>query len=248
MVKIFRRLSSLLLFLLPTKYARLVLPRSSYKIEKGANVGFSWLAVRQLAMRAGSRIGHLNYIKCDRVALRGGALIQNMNLIRGPFSVFMDHRGQIGNRNVITRAPSGVTWGRSQLRIGFNSKITAGHKVDCCRSIKIGGNSIVAGLASQLWTHGYVHEPSGERFRIDGSITIGNNVYISSACVINAGIVIGDNITVGTHSCVSKNLMSSGLYVNSPLRYIDRTPEQLIATLVPVDDDSLCERVYKKNS
>lgn len=242
-------ISSLLLFILPTKFARLILSRFRYKIEKGARVGFSWISVRSLYMRGGSRIGHFNFINCERVFLNAGALIQHMNFIRGPFSVLMEQKAQIGNRNVIARAPKGVTWGGSRLHIGFNSKITAGHKLDCCRPIKIGSNSILAGCGSQLWTHGYAHESEGSgRFRIDGPIAIGNNVYIGSACVINAGIVIGSALTVGSHCCVSKNLESPGLYVNGPMRYIDRSPELILEALLPVVDDSLCERVYVKNS
>lgn len=242
-------ISSLLLLLLPTKYARLILLRSRYKIEKGACVGFSWVNVRQLSMRSGSRIGHLNFIHCERIAMKSGALIQSMNLIRGPFSVLMESSAQIGKRNVITRAPKGVTWAGSRLHVGFNSKFTAGHKLDCCRSIKIGNNSILAGCGSQLWTHGYVHESLGSgRFRVDGAIVIGNNVYIGSACVINAGITIGNAVTVGSHCCVSKNLVAPGLYVNSPMRYIDRSPDQILEALLPVVDASLCERVYVKNT
>lgn len=240
-------ISSLLLLILPTKVVRLVLLRSRYKIEKGASVGFSWVKTRQLSMRNGSRIGHFNFIYCERVAMKSGALIQGMNLIRGPFSLLMEQRAQIGKRNVITRAPRGVTWGGSLLRVGFNSKFTAGHKLDCCRPIKIGSNSILAGCGSQLWTHGYVHESEGSgRFRVDGPITIGDNVYIGSAVVINAGVTICNAITVGSHCCVSKSLASPGLYVNSPMRYIDRSPDQMLEALLPIVDASLCERVYIK--
>lgn len=240
-------ISSLLFFLLPTKIVRLFLPRSNYKIENGASVGFSWIHVRHLSMRTGSRIGHFNYINCERVALKSGALFQNMNYIRGPFSILMQGRAQIGNRNTITRAPRGVSWGASMLSVGFNSKVTAGHKLDCCRPIKIGSNSIVAGCASQLWTHGYVHESVGSgRFRVDGAITIGNNVYIGSACVINAGITIGNAVTVGSNCCVSKKLEAPGLYVSSPMRYIDRGPNEILEALLPVEDAALCERVYVK--
>lgn len=241
----FRNLFSVLLFFLPTNWVRFVLPRSIYRIEKGASIGFSWLGMRQIAMRKGARIGHLNYLKCERIALKKAAIIQNMNIIRGPLSLLLEESAQLGNRNIVSRAPIGVAWGRSTLSIGFNSKVTAGHKLDCCRSIKIGRNSIVAGMASQLWTHGYVHEADGQRFRVDGPISIGSNAYISSGCVINAGVMIGSDVTVGSHSCVSKSLTAPGLYVSSALRHIVRTPEQVLGKLAPIDED-LCERVYER--
>jgi acetyltransferase-like isoleucine patch superfamily enzyme len=238
---------SLLLCILPTKVARLLLPVGRWRIQYGASVGFSWVNVKYLTLRAGSRIGNFNYIHCEKISLKNNAHIYNMNIARGPFSIFMDNKAQIGNRNVFSRPPRGVSWGRSVLRIGNNSKITVGHKIDCTRSVKIGVNSIVAGLGSQLWTHGYVHEPSGTRFRVDGPINIGDNVYIGSACVINAGAYVGNCVTVGSHCCISKSLLSPGLYVSSPIRHVDWNIEHMMTTLRPVKDSSLSERVYVKN-
>jgi acetyltransferase-like isoleucine patch superfamily enzyme len=239
---------SFLLFLLPTKVVRFVLPNSRWNIQPGASIGFSWVKVKYLSMKAGSRIGHLNFIECDRVVLKDHAVIHSTNIIRGPFSIWMGHKAQIGNRNVVSRPPRGVSWGRSSLGIGVNSKITAGHKVDCTRSVKIGANSIIAGLASQLWTHGYIHDSAGGRFRVDGAIDIGKNVYIGSACVINAGVYMVDNVIVGSHSCISKDLVKPGLYVSSPIRYINHNLEEVMTRLSSVHGFDLCESVYVKNT
>ncbi|KFN47907.1 hypothetical protein N790_07090 [Arenimonas malthae CC-JY-1] len=128
----------------------------------------------------------------------------------------------IGSQNAILRAPRGVTWGRAIFRLGTWSKITVGHVIDCTRSVRLGDYSILAGRGSQVWTHGYLHAAEGiDRFRIDGSVTIGNNVYIGSGCVVNAAVKIGDAITVGSGATVSTSLRIAGLYVSQPLRMVE---------------------------
>jgi acetyltransferase-like isoleucine patch superfamily enzyme len=135
------------------------------------------------------------------------------------------------------------------LKLGKYSKITSEHVVDCTRSITIGDYSIVAGCRSQFWTHGYLHAPEGlGRFRIDGAIHIGNNVYIGSACVFNAGVRVSDAITVGAASCVARSLDRPGLYVSQPLRYVELDYEQAASRNPEVQVEGLLERVVNKSS
>jgi len=218
-------IKSILLFVFPTFIAR-ILTGSHHSISKSASIGFSWVRVDELIMSENSRIG-------------------NLNIIKGPMKVFIKRKGQIGNRNVVTRAGNGITWGESILEIGLNSKITAEHKIDLCRSVSIGDNSILAGLKTQIWTHGYAHLKNGNRYRVDGSVSIGSNVYIGSSCIINGGICISDNITTGSGSCVSKDLKDPGLYVSAPLRFIEKDNTHIPNNLIKVNSN-LCEAVYVK--
>ena len=241
---IFGYWNSAAFFLLPTKIAR-KLSRSSDRISNTASVGFSWVNIGSLSMQEGSRIGHCNIILCDALKMDKKAAIGFMNIIVGPLSLYIKKLGQIGNRNVVSRAGKEVSWGESVLTIGINSKVTAEHKLDLCRSIKLGDNSVIAGLRSQLWTHGYVHLSTGARYRVDGSIDIGSNVYIGSSCIINGGVSISDNIAVGSGACVSKNLSLSGMYVSHQLRHIERNNDVVSDGLTRVEGN-LCEHVYVK--
>lgn len=234
----------ILIFLLPLRVVLIIFPTLRLRIQPETRIGFSWINVSRLVMESGSRIGNFNFIQCNRLYLKSQSSIHSGNIIRGPFSVLLNLKSQIGNRNIISRSPRGSSWGVSLLKVGRNSKITAAHKIDCTKSVFIGDNSIVAGLSSQLWTHGYFHESDGGRFRVDGKIVIGNNVYVGSASIINAGVSIASNITIGSHSSVSKNLLVAGLYVSSPLRFINRSKQDLMDKLSPVDGFNLCERVY----
>ncbi|WP_409281761.1 acyltransferase [Pseudomonas defluvii] len=214
-----------------SKLKNFILRMMGWEVSSSCKIGFSWISAKKISMYDNVRIGSFNFISIERLILKRGANIGHLNKITGPFWLVLGERSSIGNENRVIRARKGVSWGKSILRLGYNSKITSGHIIDCTRRIKFGDNSILAGRSSQLWTHGYLHAPSGEgRFRIDGAISIGSNVYIGSACVINAGLRISSGITVGASSCVSSSLLDSGLYVSQPLRFI------------PLDYDSAFKR------
>lgn len=100
-------------------------------------------------------------------------------------------------------------------------------------NIKIGDNTLFAGVGTQVWTHSFYLEDSGKgRHRIDGSVSIGNNVNISSRCIICCGVKIADSIIIGANSCISKDLKSKGLYVNQELRFIEFDPAEKMSSMI----------------
>lgn len=242
------RILTLLICLIPLSFLKPVLLNLiGHNISLNARIGFSIVGIAKMKIGDGSRIGNFNFLKFDYLEMSSNAIIGRFNFLRGNFIVLLKEKSAIGNSCVITRAGNGVSYGKSTLNLGVLAKITAGHKIDMMRSINLGDFSIIAGSHSQLWTHGYLHAPTGpNRFRIDGEIYIGNNVYIGSSCVINAGIFIGDGITVGSNSCVSKNLIKSGMYVAQPLRYIEKDYEETKSKLRRIDWDGLVEEAYEK--
>lgn len=226
---------AILLFLLPTFLVRGLVNLLGGKVHKGARVGFSIVLARGLYLEAGCRIGHGSIVNVRRLVLRNRARIGHMNFCNGSFDIWLAQRAEIGNRNIISRAPIGVTWGAAQLRIGQLSKITASHKIDCTMSVIFGDFSILAGQGSQIWSHGYVHASSGPgRYRVDGRVTVGDNVYIGSRSLILGGIVIADKVVVGAGITVSRNLEEPGFYVSAPMR-------MLPLPIPPCDRDDLLQ-------
>lgn len=199
-----------------------------------------------LRLGADARIGHLNFIRVRRLIIGKSSSIGKMNLMSGQFSILMRDLAEIGARNIVTRAEVAKEIGPAIFRLGYYSKITAGHKLDILRGISFGDNSILAGLGSQLWTHGYVHQSAGNRFRVDGAITIGSNVYIGSACVFNPGVRIGNDVAIGSNCCISRDLNEPGLYVSQPMRFIDKAKIDNKRTLLPVEVEGLTEPVFVK--
>lgn len=241
------RLAAALLFALPTRLAVPLVRLLGVRIHPDAKVGFSWLQASQLALGPGARIGHFNIVRVRRLILGRSAALGSMNWLSGPYSAALAGSAEIGARNVITRAMVAREIGSAQLAVGTWSKITASHRFDLMRSVRIGARSVIAGAGSQFWTHGYVHVVADRsRYRVDGGIYIGDDCYIGSACVFNPGIVVTDGVAVGSNAAVSKNLDAPGLYVSQALRHIQRADEDARSALVLAQAEVLTEIVYTK--
>lgn len=218
-----------------------------HKISYSARIGLSYIFVEKLILGDNSNIKHFNYLKVSKVHLEKGSFIKNLNYIKGHFSLKLEENAGISNQNKIRRAYPPVVTDSAELHVGKNSIIVSNHFLDITRSIFIGENSILAGIRSQLWTHGYYHADEGkDRVRIDGEIKIGDNVYIGSSCIFNPGVKVSNAIHIGSGSVISKDLEKPGMYVNQGLRFIDNNLENIKTKLKRVDDKRLVEEVYTK--
>jgi|TARA_B110000240_G_scaffold186414_1_gene223030 acetyltransferase-like isoleucine patch superfamily enzyme len=236
-----------LVCLFPSKIAVFFLKILGHKVSYSSKIGFSLVLVKKLNLEKKTKIGHLNFINIDLICFKEQAYIGHLNIIKGPFSLNFEKQGAIGNSNSLIRASQGVSYGEAFLHLGELSKITAKHKIDLTRSVHLGNFTTLAGIGSQIWTHGYLHDIQGPgRFRIDGEVIIEDNIYIGSATVINAGITIKKGITIGSNSVVSKDLIESGMYVNQRLRFIEKSFEESKKELKKIEGENLVEEVYTK--
>lgn len=243
-----RLILALILLLFPTWLVRHLANACGHAIAPGARIGFSLMIIDRLVMASGARVGHFNVFQVRRIMLRNNARLGHLNFCRGPMSLRLDAKAVIGNRNTITRAIRGTTFGPSQLYLGKLAKITAGHSLDCTQSIHLGHYSTLAGKAAQIWTHGYVHEEeASKRYRVDGKVFIGNNVYIGSGVIVTGGVRICNYASVGVGTCVTKNLLEPGFYISGKLRMLPKPadPNSRI-DLERVNNPELTERVYRK--
>lgn len=237
----------ILTFFLPSKLIILLLKSWGYKVSIKSKFGFSFIYAKEFEINSNTKIGHFNFIVCESLKMEEGSYIGSLNIIKGPIKILMASRAAIGNRNLIKRSSPPVSYGDAYLKIGYLSKITASHLIDCTRTVEIGNYSILAGASTQVWTHGYYHYPTGpERYRIDGEVKIGNNVYVGSRCTFNLGVEVSDGITIGSNSSISKSLKRPGLYVSQSLRYIDTNAEEAKKKMVKVDKYKVCEEVFEK--
>jgi acetyltransferase-like isoleucine patch superfamily enzyme len=217
-----------------------------HEISYSSRIGMSFIKTKRIILSANSSIGRFNYIKIEQLQLEKNSFIKHANFIRGPFQILIKEKGSITSQNKIRRAYAPITSGISKLEIGFDSHIVSNQFLDLTKSIIIGSRSQVAGIGAQFWTHGYYHFKNLERIRIDGDITIGDNVYIGSRCTFNAGVKVADNITIGSNSTISKDLTEEGLYVNQALRFVEKEEKSTLKKLKKIDDQGLFENVYEK--
>lgn len=243
-----RKISGLISFIFPSFLAVFLLRLLGHKISYKSKIGFSILSCEHIELHSDAVIGSLNIISCEKLTLKKNSKIRNLNYVRGCFDIVLNAEARIGNSNKITRARLGIAIGYSKLELGHSTVISSSNILDLTKSITFGEYSQIAGNRTQLWTHGYYHYPTGpERFRIDGEIIIGNNVYIGTNSVINAGLRIGNAISVGSNSTVSKSILEPGLYVSQSLRYIKMDLENTKSKLRQCTDPNLVEYVYIKD-
>lgn len=244
-----KAICAVLLLLFPMFMVRAVLNVLGHRILSGCRVGFSWVYCDAILLDVGAHIGHGNFVSVQRLLMRKGAYFGRGNVLRGPFDVHMRANAALGHGNRVTRAGAGISTGPAKLVLGALAKITAGHRVDCTRSVHLGAFSTVAGFGSQIWTHGYVHDIDGPgRYRMDGRVVIGENVYVGSGCLLFQGVRLAKGVILGGGTPVARSLLERGLYVSSAIRQLPRpeAPDQR-ADLKRVEDPSLCEPVYLKH-
>lgn len=241
-------LTLILVLLFPTWLIFWALNLLGHRVSPRSRVRFSilWLKGR-LILEEGAVIGNFNVLRIHHLRIGKRGYLGRFNNCRGPLSIDLDERAAIGNGNKLYRAPLGITYGHAVVRLGILSKVTGNHRLDCTRNIIFGDYCTLAGHDSQIWTHAYHGEETGPgRYRLDGDVVIGNNVYVGSRSMLNAGISICDAVTVGSGSIVSKSLHEPGVYVSQGLRFLGERNADRMTGLSRITGYDLAEPVYER--
>lgn len=243
MIKLLR---ALVVFFMPSWLLRHFGGFLGVRLEVGASVGFSVVRCKYLYLGKGARIGHFNIVDTNEIRLDKESYISHLNRFKGPLNIKLSKKAGIGNLNVFVKAPLSVKNTYSYLYLGYLAKITSRHYIDCMSNITFLSFSTLAGVGSQMWTHGYYH-CAGEhrRFRVDGSIIIGRYCYIGSGTVFNPGVKLCDSINLGANSTVSKSIDEPGFYVNQQLRKIVKV-DGFELSMKKGDQSLSCEDFYVK--
>ena len=204
-----------LMFITPNLVLRHLLMLFRINVGKNFKIGFSILIANKISIDQNVTIGHFNFINVDHFKMGEKCYINFLNVIKGPFDLIMKKTAAIGKLNTITRAKKPITSGYSKLELGILVKVNSFHFLDLTKSIIVGDYSTFAGLRSQIWTHGYVLNYKGiSRYRIDGEVIIGDNVYIGSGSIINSGVKICNSVMLGAGSNITNNITNKGLYTS----------------------------------
>ncbi len=219
-------LTLLVALLLPPAAKPWLLRALGHWVHTSAKIGPVIVWRTRLYLDKGSRIRPVNLISCRKLLMRERSLLGWGNVMKGAFNARFGYVARVGNRNFMSSGrPVAPGMAPSVLWLAEDARITGEHAIDLTRSIKFGRHSHLAGRQSQIWTHGYVHARTGyDRARVDGSVFLGNNVYVGAFSCISPGVRISDSITVGSHSSIARSLERPGVYVSQALRYIDTDP------------------------
>ncbi len=176
-----------------------------YRIAADAKVGRSIITVDKLVMGPGSSIGSLNLFRhVARVELGANASIGHLNWISSANSV----RGFFAG---IDRD--------SALVMADRSAITHQHYIDCCDRVTIGELSVVAGLRSQILTHGVDVEAGA---LMAAPVTIEDRALVCSGVILIAGAVVPSRVVVGAGAVVKGVLPEECALYTGPTAVIRR--------------------------
>jgi hypothetical protein len=202
-----KKLILILSLLLPAVARRLLLGRiRGYVIHPTAHVGRAWINVEALQMDAGSQIG-------------------DGTVVKGLYSLSMEHQSHIGRLNWITAYPrSGdrhfqhIADRDPSLRLGEHAAITNRHLIDCTQMISIGPFTTVAGFRSQLLTHSIDLQTN----RQDAApIRIGAHCFVSTGCLVLGGAQLPDRSVLAAGSVLrTAETADNSLYGGVPARWI----------------------------
>lgn len=101
-----------------------------------------------------------------------------------------------------------------ELIIGENTFFNNNCSLNCLGRIAIGNNTLF-GEGIKLYDHNHVFNKKSELLENQGmtigQITIGNNCWIGSNCIILNNVTIGDNVVIGAGCIISTSIPSNTL-------------------------------------
>lgn len=202
-----------LLFFVPWSLRRWALNNLfGFSIDANSRIGLSIVLADEASLAKGASVGHFNYVgRLDSLEMHDGAMIGNFNWITGlsrklnsPF--FKKNPGR-----------------RSELLMKRASLIAHQHYIDCSDRIEFGMYSGLAGVRSQLVTHGI--EPLSCR-QTCSPIIVGDYTMVGSGCLITKGVKIPNCCLVSAGSVVSHLKPESySLIAGNPAVHVRKVPE-----------------------
>ena len=180
------------------------------KFEKGAKIGYSVFLAKKSILRKNSVIKNFSFVnEIDFFEM-------------GAFS-------KIGNRNWITGSSSELKKGynasphrKCEFIIGEHTRITANHHFDCNGGVYIGKYTTIAGMNTQILTHGIDLIESVQK--ADKTI-IGTYCFVGTKCIILKGAVLPNNCLLAAGAVLTKSYVESEMiYAGVPAKPVKKIP------------------------
>jgi acetyltransferase-like isoleucine patch superfamily enzyme len=135
----------------------------------------------------------------------------------------MGPHSKIGNRNWITGSSSLLKRGytstpdrKCEFIVGEHTRITAEHYFDCNGGIYVGRFTTVAGIQSQVFSHGIDINDSVQR---TSPVHIGDYCFVGTRSILLKGSALPSFSVLGAGSTLNKHYAESyRLYAGNPAR------------------------------
>lgn len=245
-------IQNLICLIFPSMLKIRILRFFGHKISAHASIGIVFLGKNcLLSLESGASVGHFNIISCSSLQLSQGAWVGSFNTFRGCFCVRISDKASLGNFNNFVNGGARLVSQEKLFSLGSYSNVTSRHYFDLTDDIKIGSQTVIGGIRSQFWTHGFKHFDMGTtRNRIDAAIKIGNGVYVGSGVIVNPGVSVVDEASIGAGAVVSKSITENHLYVSQPLRPIDQGENEFYChhININIDNELLVGKLFRKSN
>ncbi|NND34355.1 MAG: acyltransferase [Saprospiraceae bacterium] len=148
----------------------------------------------------------------------------------------------VGRKNAIyLEKGSSMKWGgrvilndhnfiqvKGHLQIGGGFGMNSFGRIVAHDNISI-GTHVTIGQMVAILDHDHDYRLINDKLQLEGYITapirIGNNVWIGDKCTILKGVNIGDNVVIGAHSLVNKDVPSNSIVGGVPAKVLRSIPE-----------------------
>jgi acetyltransferase-like isoleucine patch superfamily enzyme len=204
-----------------------------YRIGRGVRIGLVILDAEAVDLGEGTEIGHLNLItRVGRFVTGKSVRIGPLNIIRGGEVRLADY-AEVMRLNVLNAIPDHDCTTRpvSRLVLGGGSVVVSGHRVDFADQVTVGGNVIVGGRNSSLWTHNRQQT---------APIEIGDFCYLGSEVRLAPGARLPPRCILGLGSVLTGSIDTPGSLVGG-------VPARILRPL-SAEDDVLIHRKARQDA
>lgn len=153
------------------------------------------------------------------------------NWVQAPKSVnFFGLKGTIMANGSHLRFGEKVNYAGAIELFGQGSRITIGDNCEMSnaflmassgKSIQIGSDCLFSDRVDIRTTDSHqIFDSNGEQINEDADVRIGNRVWLGRGVAIMKGVTIGDDVVIGAHSVVTRDIQSSCVAAGTPARVI----------------------------
>lgn len=174
---------------------------------------------------------NVRFGKDIKITVRGTFQIGDNSIIGDRFTANAEeiiigdyfYNGPTDSRGMIIGG-GGANFPYAKLKIGSRMVCHTGH-INLASPVTI-GNDVGLSHDVDLITHGFWYSILEGYPRTFKNINIGNNVIVGWKTIIMSGVDISDNVVIGSHSTVTKDLLESrAIYGGTPAKLIKRIEE-----------------------
>lgn len=116
-----------------------------------------------------------------------------------------------------------MLYAKGSIQIGRQFCLNRYSRIVAHQRIEI-GEAVTIGQGVSILDHDHQYQMREDKLQLEGYTTapvrIGNRVWIGDKCTILKGVTIGDNVVVGAHTLVHKDVPSGVVIGGNPFRIL----------------------------